>query len=523
MLKAPMAITNFGLMFLIATIVIPFAGVSQPGCTDPNASNYNASATVNNGSCLYNPTVYVPPFKFEVNSTLNETSGLLYANGFLWTFNDRGGEPAIYRIDTISNTILQKVTLGGTTNIDWEDIAFDGTNVYIGDFGNNFTGARTDLKIYRFPLSEIPDYTSNATFTIPSTSVETINFTYADQPQPPVNLGIFNIKFDCGAMFIDEGKIHLFTKNFVDLNTTHYEINSTMQGTYVAANIETFKTDYFVTAVDKVPGKKLIVLLGYIFPNPSAFQFGNHFMTILSDYTGSNYFSGNKRTLNLPDGLQMGQAEGIVFKSETYGYISNEAVSVSGFSVPAQLRSFNIASFIPPSVLALNIINFNAIKQSGIDKLSWNFASQVQQLELQTSLNGRNFIPLKFFGNAQTGRFEQQTTNPINYYRLSWKNDENNVQYSRVVTTRATGNNNVVKPYLTNQGTLVFELNGGQPTTLAFSIISTDGKLLAARPLQTYQPGVNRIEFAKYLPGKMVLLSATTANGYQGQLLPVNR
>ena len=128
-----------------------------PGCKDPLANNYNSAATINDGSCTYNITTYTPPIKVNpISDTLIESSGLQMAGNFLWSFNDGGGAAAIYRIDTLSSNILQTVNLGGATNVDWEDIAFDGANFYVGDFGNNANGARTDLKIYKFPLSAIP-------------------------------------------------------------------------------------------------------------------------------------------------------------------------------------------------------------------------------------------------------------------------------------------------------------------------------------------------------------------------------
>ncbi|RZK44819.1 MAG: T9SS C-terminal target domain-containing protein, partial [Pedobacter sp.] len=84
-----------------------FAGIVHgqvPGCTDPLSNNFNPLATVNDGSCTYNATSYTPPVKVDpINSTLVETSGLQWAGNSLWTFNDSGGEPAIYRIDTMSN------------------------------------------------------------------------------------------------------------------------------------------------------------------------------------------------------------------------------------------------------------------------------------------------------------------------------------------------------------------------------------------------------------------------------------
>ena len=317
-----------------------------PGCTDPLANNYNVAATINNGSCTYNSTSYTPPLKADpINDTLVESSGLQWAGNTLWSFNDGGGAAAIYRIDTLSNAILQRVYLQGASNIDWEDIAFDGLYFYIGDVGNNANGARTDLTIYKFPLSAIPDYGSNPVITIPTSQISRIYFTYNDQPQPPLATGSNYTAFDCEAMLVDDGKIHLFTKNWISLNSTHYVIPSVEPGTYTALPVEILETNYLVTGADKAMGNNVVTLLGYQNTGTAL-----HFMHLLSGYSGGYYFNGNKRRIDLPDVSVMGQAEGICFRNGYYGYISNEkfvrVVSGFTFTFRHKLHAFDIRSFV---------------------------------------------------------------------------------------------------------------------------------------------------------------------------------
>jgi len=152
-------------------------------------------------------------------------------------------------------------------------------------------------------------------------------------------------RFDCEAMIVDNGKIHLFTKNWIDNNSTHYIINGVNAGTYTAMPVETLATTYLVTAADKVAGQNIIVLLGY--QNSGT---GNHYLHILSDYKADSFFSGNKRKIALPDALTMGQGEGITFRNGKYGYISNEKfVRAAGpftITVKQKLRSFDISNFV---------------------------------------------------------------------------------------------------------------------------------------------------------------------------------
>lgn len=332
----------FAFTFLVFTTPSP---AQIKGCTDRLANNYNPRATINNGTCAYNPTAYTPPLKVDaISNVLNESSGLQMAGNYLWSLNDGGGAAAIYRIDTTSNAILQTVNLEGASNVDWEDMSFDGVYFYIGDFGNNADGARNDLKIYKFPFSAIPSYSLKRVATIPKSKIDVISFKYRNQQKLVVSRAN-HTRFDCEAMIIDKNKIHLFSKNWLNLNTTHYVINGIKAGYYVADSVETFATNYLVTSADKVPGQNIIVLLGYLPTIP-----GKHFMHILSDFSAGKYFNGNKRRLDLPDAPQMGQAEGITFRNDRYGYISNERISFGSIVIsPQKLRSFNISNYISAS------------------------------------------------------------------------------------------------------------------------------------------------------------------------------
>jgi hypothetical protein len=351
------------LVFLFLIFFITAPSFSQvDGCKDPMATNYNAAATENNGTCTYSPTNYRPRVKVNpISDSLLETSGLQFVGNSLWSFNDGGhkGSGLIYRIDTLTKKVLQTVTLAGAGTNDWEDIAFDGTYMYIGDFGNNFNGARTDLKIYKFPYDEIPAYGLVPNAVVPADKIEVIHFTYEDQPQPPVAVPANTTKFDCEAMIVDSGKIHLFTKNWVDNNSIHYIISNLLAGSYVATPIDTLETNYLVTAADKVAGKNIAVLLGY---QPTGF--GTHYMHVLSDFRDGRYFNGNKRKIKLRSALEMGQAEGITFRNETYGYISNESINKAG--IMQRLRTFSIIDWVPEYVLHESRTRLKATKEKKV-------------------------------------------------------------------------------------------------------------------------------------------------------------
>lgn len=309
---------------------------AQAGCTDPQALNFDAGATANDGSCLYPQTNYTVAIKTPLNTVLNETSGLVYAAGRLWTHNDSDQAPAIYQIDTSSGQILQTVTIGGVSVVDWEDMAFDGAHLYVGDFGNNANGNRTDLVVYKFPLSAIP---AGADGMVPASAVEWIQFSYEDQTDYTPQ-GANNTRFDCEAMIVRDGQIHLFTKNWLENNTTHYTMPAS-EGTYIAQKQETLAADGLVTGAD-ISASGVVVLSGYRLSS------GVCFMWLLFDYTGAGFFSGNKRRIELGSVLLAGQIEGVCLRENGYGYLSNERTLNL---LPARLYTFSIGQWLPAALL----------------------------------------------------------------------------------------------------------------------------------------------------------------------------
>lgn len=485
-------------LFLIQPTI---AGAQVSGCKDPTAVNYNPSATVNDGSCAYNPTSYTPPVKVNpMNTLLVETSGLQWAGNSLWTFNDGGGAAAIYRIDTASSAILQTVNLGGATNVDWEDVAFDGTYFYIGDFGNNATGTRTDLKIYKFPIGAVPDYAANPTVTVPSAQIEVINFRYSDQTDFSKDTSNYT-KFDCEALIVDGGKIHLFTKNWIDTVTTHYVIDPSTAGPYTATPLETLNTKYLVTAADKVPGLNVVALLGYQNGIP-----GNHYLHLLSDFSGGYYFNGNKRRLDLPDALTLGQAEGLTFRNGSYGYISNERITYGSFTVTSKLRSFNTGNLVPAYVLPVDLTKFTVQKQNGRHLIGWGFASPVNDLRLLHSGDGSNFDVIKSLGSSSGGSFVYEPLTADNCYKLVWRQAAGGYTYSNIVCAdekAKPGINNVV---LHRNGELSFVVTATEADDYVFKLITTDGKLLAQTVQRISAAGFFTVHFTQPISGNDLVL-----------------
>lgn len=478
---------SVGFLFLLL-LSLP-AAAQVKGCRDPLATNYNAAATITDTTCTYATTLYTPPAKATASdNVLTEASGLQWAGNALWTFADGGGAAAIYRVDTQSYAVLQTVQLGGATNVDWEDIAFDGTYFYLGDFGNNANGARTNLKIYKFPLSAIPDYGSQPMVTIPPAQVSILNFTYSNQV-PVVPTDANKTAFDCEAMLVDGGKIHLFTKNWIDATTTHFVINGTDAGTYVADSLETLAAGYLVTAADKAPGTNLVVLMGYQYAFPA-----NHFMHLLSDYSNGLYFNGNRRKINLPSALEMGQAEGITLTTAVSGFINNEKI----FTVGSKLHTFNISPFVPRAVLPLDLKSFFVTQKDGESHISWQFASTVNRLELQYSSNRTDFVMLQSYATSATGSYRHRPATAVACYRLAWTTTAGAERFSDVVCLNVPGRR-YSGFYLNGNGELQFTAATASPRQVACRLLSTDGRLVAQTPFQTVAAGTNKFKLTKTL------------------------
>jgi len=111
---------------------------------------------------------------------VNETSGLLYLDGKFWTFNDSGGEAALYCMDE-DGRLLHKLVVENASNVDWEDVAGDSLWVYVADVGNNFA-SRDTLSIYRIPLEALRSSVGNSGVSY-TTHEGIIELSYSEKPE----------------------------------------------------------------------------------------------------------------------------------------------------------------------------------------------------------------------------------------------------------------------------------------------------------------------------------------------------
>jgi hypothetical protein len=465
-------------IFILLLMGILFSAkvLAQSGCTDPQASNYNPAATINDGSCTYTPTTYTLTNPKILPASLNENSGLIYTDGQLWTLNDSGSAAAIYRISETDGSILQTVNVANATNTDWEAITADANYIYIGDFGNNTNGSRTNLKIYRLRKAAI------GTGTVITATPDIINFSYQDQVNP-VPTTTNNTKFDCEAFLVKNNVVHLFTKDWLTYSTVHYTLPAT-PGTHLAQRKEELAANGLITDAH-ISGTHAdeIALIGY------SADLTHLFMWLLYDYAGENFFSGNKRRIELGSALQ-GQIEGVTFTSNGTGYISSESINrtVFGFPVVAspKLFSFSTEQWVP---LPVEISRFTANYSAPVVKLAWQTVAEKENdfFILERSADAVHFKEIgrkKGAGNSSISVSysftDQEPLSGTSYYRLKQTDFNGNFSYSpiRSVTAAPPKFNLIIFPVPNIRGQpLHLHLTKDNTSASKITLTGLDGKV----------------------------------------------
>lgn len=296
------------------------------GCTDPMAKNYNPLATINDGSCKYASTSISPIYSTKLTSQIKETSGLVKWNDRLYTLND-DGDTNLYALDSVTGAIREVLPLPGTINQDWEELAQDETYFYIGDFGNNVDGNRTNLNILRV---------EKTTLLSGNPQIDRINFTYPDQTNFK-SKGSNKSDFDCEAFIVTNDSIYLFTKQWISKKTNVYALPN-VPGNYTASLKAGYDVGGYITGATWVEDKRLVLLSGY----NGILQ---PFIYLLYDFNGHDFFSGNKRKISMS--ISFHQTEGIATINGTDVFVTNEQFVQQPFvSVTQKLHKFDLAPYL---------------------------------------------------------------------------------------------------------------------------------------------------------------------------------
>lgn len=351
------------------------------GCTDPLATNYNPNATVNNGSCTYNPATVTINSSTGIDGSVYETSGLIEWNGYLYTHNDRT-DLNLYKLDKNTGAIVSTIPIPGVQNSDWEEISQDDNYIYIGDFGNNYSGNRTDLKIYKIAKSSLE--------TTPL--VEIINFSYSNQTDFTAQANN-KTDFDCEAFVVTKNEILLFTKQWLSEKTTVYSLPKTV-GTYVANLITTIDVTGLITGATLQEDSKLITLCGYS-------NMVQPFIYLIYDYKDNTFATANKRKLTIP--LPYHQIEAITTNNGLDYNLSNETLSI----FTQKLHQLSLSPFLSTYLNSLSLND--TLTKNNIPVLFPNPSENLIQIT-HSVLENKNYEIINLNGKSiQKGQLSNNT------------------------------------------------------------------------------------------------------------------
>jgi len=244
----------------------------------------------------------------KLDDNLSEVSGLVNIEGTLWGHNDSGGKAELYSISSSSGKILKTVEISNASNIDWEDLTFDETHLFIGDFGNN-QGKRKNLKIYKISLNDLKTKTE--------VSAEILDFSYATQTEFQANS---KNNYDCEAFIAYESKLYLFSKNHGNEQTDVYVLTKE-KGTQVAEKVSNYDVNALITGASMDIDNKTLVLIGYS-------DKGTPKTWIFSGFTDVDFFKGKQKRLSWGTPAKA-QIEGVTHMAKGKLYISAEKFDYS--------------------------------------------------------------------------------------------------------------------------------------------------------------------------------------------------
>ena len=324
-----------------------------------------------------------------LDESIKESSGLIYLNDHLITHNDSGGNPSLYELDSNSGNVTREVILSNATNIDWEDICYDDTYIYVADFGNN-NGSRTDLKVYRLLIS---DYLTTPNDMV---TVEIINFSYLDQtdftPSP------YTTNFDAEALISYNGSLYVFTKNWGDNWTNIYALPKS-PGTYEIEKIDSINSQGLVTGATYNTISNKIVLTGYTVLSSFIIEISDIINEQFSDATIDQYM------IDTPAGSSY-QIESITYHEQNQYFLTAEE-SPTGNSGLYNLVTdgglgLNDIGALDPFIYhnkAINMVQISNINLSVVEFYditgSLIITSKEKQIDVSNLNSGFYFIVLK--------------------------------------------------------------------------------------------------------------------------------
>jgi hypothetical protein len=222
--------------------------------------------------------------------------------------------------------ITKKIELNGIKNKDWEEITQDKTHFYLGDFGNNSRGNRTDLTIYKIAKDSLFD----------NPKIEKITFSYPEQTDFSKQKSN-TTDFDCEAFIATENELILFTKQWSTKQTAVYRLPKE-PGNHKAEYITSLQVNGLITGANYLASKNLISLCGYS-------KKLKPFIYLISDWNELNFEKTNQRKIKLQ--LPFHQIEGISTTNGLDYFLINEGFTKKLIgTIQQQLHSFSLGFYL---------------------------------------------------------------------------------------------------------------------------------------------------------------------------------
>lgn len=239
----------------------------------------------------------------SLDEKLIETSGLIYFDNLLYSNND-SKDLSLHKLDTLGR-LLNSIKLPLQKNIDWEEIQLFEDHIYLGDIGNNLTGSRKDLSIYKMVFSDLE--TDNVL-------VDTIQFSYDRQEISEDKKNSNRTNFDAEAFIVMHDFIYIFTKEWKSKKSSIYKIPN-QKGRHIGQFQSEFNVKGLITGATLLRKHNTLILCGYS-------RYLKPFIYVFNQFEGDDFFGGNskKYKINLP----FHQIEAITFDGNNKIYLTNE-------------------------------------------------------------------------------------------------------------------------------------------------------------------------------------------------------
>lgn len=180
----------------------------------------------------------------QLDSRMQESSGLAWHGDSLWTHNDSGDTARVFQLN-LRGELLREIVIGNAQNVDWESMAHDADYLYVADTGNN-ANTRSEFSIYRIAWEDLLAGQADA---------ERISIRYSDH----ISGDRMSHNFDAEGLTVWQDELWLFSKNRGDQQSKLYRFPK-LPGQYVIEPSQSLPVNALVTAADIHPETGRLVL-----------------------------------------------------------------------------------------------------------------------------------------------------------------------------------------------------------------------------------------------------------------------